>query len=226
MKNYLPNICPLCKKIQSCEYSSDRNRDYLLCNHCKLIYVPEELHLTSEEEKKQYDFHTNNPADQGYRNFLSRLFIPLSERLTPNSKGLDFGCGPGPTLSVMLEEVGFNMQIYDIFYARNESVFENLYHFISATEVFEHLMNPAEEIERLLSSLEPGGYLGVMTKLVAPSALEIAIPTNKEKFNNWHYKNDLTHICFFSQETFLWIAKKYQLTVEFIAADVVILQKM
>jgi hypothetical protein len=226
MKNYLSNICPLCKKVQSSTYSSDRKRDYLLCQHCKLIYVPAEFHLTSEEEKTQYDYHINDPTDQRYRKFLSRLFIPLSTRLKANSLGLDFGCGPGPTLSIMFEEAGFNMHIFDLFYAKNDCVFDNSYQFISATEVFEHLKNPAQEIKRLLSSIESGGYLGLMTKLVDPSLLKNSITSNKEKFNNWHYKNDLTHICFYSQETFLWIAKEYQLTVEFIASDVIILQKI
>jgi len=214
-------MCPLCKKKHSSKYSNDRNREYLRCNHCKLIYVPAEFHLTAGEEKTQYDFHTNNPADQRYRTFLSRLFLPLSNRLTPGSRGLDFGCGPGPTLSVMFEEAGFKMSVYDLFYAKDKSVFESFYDFISATEVFEHLHDPAYEINRLLSRIKLGGFLGVMTKLV-----ENPLITNSEQFNNWHYKNDLTHICFYSQETFLWIAKKYQLELEFLAPDVIIMQKL
>lgn len=218
---YLNNICPLCKKIQSSEYFSDKNRKYLQCNHCQLVYVPAEFHLTVTQEKAQYDFHTNNPADQRYRKFLSRLFNPLSAKLQPGSNGLDFGCGPGPTLSVMFEEAGFNMHIYDLYYAKNNSVFENDYHFISATEVFEHLKNPACEIDRLLSRIKSTGYLGVMTKL-----LESPVNKNQQRFENWHYKNDLTHICFYSQETFLWIAEKYLLNIEFLASDVVIMQKV
>jgi hypothetical protein len=221
MKNYLPNICPLCKKIQSANYSSDKNRDYLQCNHCLLIYVAEECYLTPSEEKAQYDFHINSPDDQRYRQFLSRLFIPLCARLPKQGSGLDFGCGPGPTLSVMFEEAGFHMSIYDLFYVNNTSVFESNYQFISATEVFEHLKDPGQEINRLLSRIIPGGYLAVMTKLV-----EQPKQKNNDRFKNWHYKNDLTHICFYSQETFLWIAEKYQLKVEFIASDVIIMQKL
>ena len=220
MNNYLINICPLCKKVQSSAYASDRNRDYLQCNHCQLVYVPANFYLSPIEEKRQYDFHTNNPGDQRYRKFLSRLFIPLLARLKPGNKGLDFGCGPGPTLSVMFEEEGFNMSIYDLYYADNNSVFENDYDFITATEVIEHLKNPAQEIELLLSRIKTAGYLGLMTKLIIQPVIKSQL-----QFKNWHYKNDLTHICFYSQETFLWIAEKYQLNVEFLAADVILLQK-
>jgi len=51
----------------------------------------------------------NSPDDPRYRAFLSRLFIPLNERIAPESCGLDFGSGPGPTLSVMFEEQGHTM---------------------------------------------------------------------------------------------------------------------
>ncbi|MFK5893254.1 MAG: class I SAM-dependent methyltransferase [Pseudomonadota bacterium] len=223
--SHLSNICPLCTKIQSSAYYCDHKRDYLHCDVCQLVYVPAEFHLTAAQEKKQYDFHTNNPADQNYRQFLSRLFIPLSNQLLAGSTGLDFGSGPGPTLSVMFEEVGFSMFIYDKFYAKNDSVFENNYDFITATEVIEHLKNPAQEIKRLLSKIKTGGYLGIMTKLIDNSLLEQSLIEKQERFKNWHYKNDLTHICFYSQETFFWIARQYQLSVEFIGADVIILKK-
>ena len=215
MNNYLSNICPLCKKIQSSDYYIDKNREYLHCDYCQLVYVSAEFHLSAPEERKQYDCHDNNPEDQHYRKFLSRLFNPMLKRLEKQSCGLDFGSGPGPTLSVMFEEIGFTVFIYDKFYACDESVFEKEYDFVTATEVIEHLANPAEELNRLLTRIKPGGYLGIMTKLV----------DTRERFKSWHYKNDLTHICFYSQETFLWIAQKYHLHVEFIGADVIILQK-
>ena len=41
-----------------------------------------------------------------YRKFLSRMFKPMMERIEPDSYGLDFGSGPGPTLNLMFEEEG------------------------------------------------------------------------------------------------------------------------
>ena len=216
MNNYLSYICPLCQKIQSTVYHIDNNRNYLHCDCCQLVYVDSTFHLTAAQEKKLYDNHNNNPDDPHYRKFLSRLFVPLSHKLNKQSCGLDFGSGPGPTLSVMFEELGFTVFIYDKFYACDKRVFENNYDFITATEVIEHLENPAIELKRLFTRIKPGGYLGIMTKLV----------DTKERFKSWHYKNDLTHICFYSHETFLWIARQYNLSVEFIGADVIILKKV
>ncbi len=215
LQNILANICPLCQKIQSCFYHRDNNRDYLQCQHCHLVYVPDNFHLSPEDEKKQYDFHTNNPEDIHYRKFLSRLFSPLLEHLKKPSQGLDFGSGPGPTLSIMFQEKGFNMAIYDKFYADDKHIFTQHYDFITATEVIEHLTQPAKELKRLISMINSKGYLGIMTKQVI----------DKEQFSHWHYKNDLTHICFYSKETFLWIAKTYSLESIFIGSDVIILQK-
>ena len=79
--------------------------------------------LSPKEEKSEYDLHENSSDDPGYRRFLARLFDPVSHQLAPNSYGLDFGSGPGPTLSVMFEEAGHSMEIYDPFFAPETIVF-------------------------------------------------------------------------------------------------------
>lgn len=207
--------CPLCKSKEISDYFSNKRRDFLQCLKCYLVFVPERFHLSAEEEKKRYDLHENNPEDGGYRKFLSRLAIPLNEKLKSNSHGLDFGSGPGPTLSNMLEEYGYTVRLYDCFYADDKGVLKKKYDFITATEVFEHLRNPIETIELLWQRLKPGGIFGIMTKLVI----------DKEAFSTWHYITDRTHICFFSVKTFKWLANKLEAKIEFIGNDVIILYK-
>jgi 2-polyprenyl-3-methyl-5-hydroxy-6-metoxy-1,4-benzoquinol methylase len=172
--------------------------------------------LSPAEEKAEYDLHRNSPDDVGYRRFLSRTVEPLAARLAPASNGLDFGCGPGPTLSVMLEEAGHQVALYDPFYANDQSVFKRQYDFITATEVVEHLRRPGEELARLWACLAPGGFLAVMTKRVI----------NRQAFARWHYKADRTHICFFSAQTFEWLAKQWQAGLVFEGKDVAILEKV
>lgn len=208
-------ICPLCLSKDSVFFYEDGKRPFYRCPTCSLVFVPPPHFLSPAAEKAEYDLHQNNPSDQGYRRFLGRLFLPMQERLAPNSFGLDFGSGPGPTLSVMFEEAGHRMAIYDLFYARETAVFTQTYDFITATEVVEHLHQPRMELERLWSLLKPGGTLGIMTKLVIGRAA----------FAKWHYKNDLTHVCFFSRETFTWLAMQWQAKLDFWHNDVVLLCK-
>lgn len=207
--------CPLCAAAHCTHYHRDARRDYLLCPRCALIFVPPAFHLEPEEERAVYDQHQNSPEDAGYRRFLSRLFTPLVGELEPGARGLDFGSGPGPTLSVMFEEAGHPMAIYDPYYAPDTAVLRGQYDFITATEVVEHLAAPGRELARLVALLRPGGWLGLMTKR----------PTGHAAFGDWHYILDPTHIGFYSEATLSWFASAHGLAVRFPAADVALLQK-
>lgn len=207
--------CPLCLGQDYSAYCRDKYREYLHCANCELVFVPPQFHLSRQEEKSIYDQHQNDPADTGYRKFLSRLFEPLAQRLAPQATGLDFGCGPGPTLSVMFTEAGFPVALYDKFYADQKHQLQQNYDFITASEVVEHLSQPRQELDRLFSLLNNNGYLGLMTKLV----------TDQQAFSTWHYKNDRSHISFFAKNSFIWLAKHWQAQLEFIGNDVILLQK-
>ncbi len=208
-------ICPLCVSDEAVFYFEDGKRPFHHCPICSLVFVLPDYFLSAKVEKSIYDLHENDPADLGYRRFLDRLFLPMQERLSPNSLGLDFGSGPGPTLSLMFEEAGHRMVIYDPFYAPQTAVFSQTYDFITASEVVEHLYKPKQELNRLWSLLRVGGTLGIMSKLVI----------GQPAFAKWHYKNDMTHVCFFSRETFIWLAAQWQANLTFLHKDVILLHK-
>ena len=207
--------CPLCACSGAEDFCRDRRRDYLRCGHCGLVFVPPRFYLSHAEEKAEYDLHRNLVDDPGYRGFLSRLANPLLARIPSAARGLDFGCGPGPALAAMLEEAGHQVSLYDVFYRPDTGVLEESYQFITATEVVEHLHQPAVVLEQLWAKLEPGGYLGIMTKLVRDA----------EAFARWHYKNDQTHVCFFSDLSWRWWAGQRSAQLECIGADVILLRK-
>ena len=208
--------CPLCAHAADA-FLRNRAREYFHCPQCDLIFVPPEFHLAPETEKLRYDHHQNNPADSRYRKFLSRLFQPLGKKLTPGARGLDFGCGPGPTLSVMLEEAGYECAIYDLHYANDSAVLEKQYDFVACSETMEHLYHPREEFERFLKLVKPGGWIGIMTQLHD----EAPVP-----FETWFYKDDDTHVCFYSKKTFQWLEKTYALHSEFYSGGVVLFQPL
>lgn len=207
--------CPLCAGNRVSGFHEDRLRQYLRCATCRLIFVPPAFHLSPADERAEYDLHQNSPDDQRYRRFLNRLFEPVSVLLTPGSSGLDFGSGPGPTLSVMFEEAGHEMSIYDPFFAPDPSAFTRQYDFVTASEVVEHFRSPAEDLHRLWSCVKPGGLLGIMTKLAL----------DQTSFAGWHYKSDRTHVSFFSRETLEWLAVLWNAEAEFIGTDVVLFSR-
>ncbi len=207
--------CPLCESVTTEFYMSATNRDYFQCKNCKLIFVPKTFLLEKNEEKKRYDFHENNIDDPRYIAFLSQLYQPLLDRIELGSEGLDFGSGPEPVLAQLFEREGYKMWIYDPFYANNPEVFKEKYNFITLSEVAEHLYNPAQEFNRLVSLLKQKGYLAIMTSLT-DTVLD---------FSDWHYQKDETHVCFYAVESMGYLAKKYHLSLEVLSDKVVIFQK-
>ena len=48
---------------------------------------------------------------------------------------------------------------------------------------------------------------------------------DKDAFSKWHYIQDPTHVCFWSETTFQWIADQWQATLSFPASDAVLIQR-
>ena len=208
--------CPLCESKDYSQIHKDSLREYLSCSGCEFVFVPKPYHLSETDEKLRYDTHNNNPMDVRYRQFLSQLTEPLLKKIPDDSYGLDFGSGPGPTLSLMLEEKGHHVELYDKFYASNDYVFNKLFDFITATEVIEHLRNPMLEFKRLASTLRVGGYIALMTHLL----------TEETDFRSWYYKNDPSHIGFFNQKSLNYLAEELGFEINVYSERVIFLKKL
>jgi SAM-dependent methyltransferase len=143
-----------------------------------------------------YRSHKNEVGDPRCRQFVFRVGDPLLARLAPESRGLDYGCGPGPALAAILREHGHDVSIYDPFFHSEAAALARLYDFVICCEVIEHFHRPAEEFDRLDTLLQPGGWLGLMT----------CFRTDDERFTNWHYRRDPTHVVFYREETLVHVA--------------------
>ncbi|MFQ3230130.1 class I SAM-dependent methyltransferase [Reinekea sp.] len=207
--------CPLCMS-GSHFYYQDKKRNFYQCAECKLVFAAPEQWLSAQSEKQEYDLHENNLADEGYNRFLSRIVEPVMTKVSVGHNLLDFGCGPAPALAQQFEAKGLNVALFDVFYHNTPANLLQRYHAITLTEVIEHLHEPLTVIEQLWQCLETNGVLAIMTQRVI----------SLERFAPWQYKNDPTHVCFFSDATFYWIANHLQAEcLEFVDKDIVLLTK-
>ena len=117
---------------------------------------------------------------------------------------MDFGCGPGPVLKVLLNRLGIDVDIYDPYFYPDKVFEGKQYDLITCTEVFEHLKNPLEIITLLESLLKENGILAVMT----------LFHTTSDNFCKWWYRRDPTHICFYSPKTFKWLENNFNLVID------------
>ena len=211
--------CPLCLSHKNCVKYHNNNefgeRSFLECLECHLIFVPKKYHISSELERSRYQTHNNSPMDKGYVDFLNQLIDPLITYLNEGDCGLDFGCGPGPAIDHILSSKGIFVDNYDPYFFNDKSLMRLQYDFVTSTEVLEHLSNPREDITKILDLVKPCGYIGIMT-LIYDSRLS---------FGDWWYKEDPTHIMFYQNRTFQWIASWFNLDIMLVTDRVIIFRK-
>ena len=187
--------CPLCR-FRPIELKQAGKYNYGLCPRCGGTFKSSEELPSPAEELARYKLHNNNVGDPGYRNFLRPLVDLVLSRRRPGERGLDFGAGPGPLISELLEEQGFAMALYDPFFHPDKSALTTNYDFIICCETAEHFHDPRASFNRLSGLLAPGGILFCRTSL-APAW---------EDFSKWYYKEDITHVFFYNEKTIAWIA--------------------
>lgn len=207
--------CVVCEGGPLAPFVSVQARDYLRCPDCAATVLAARHRLSPALENAHYLHHENDPDDPRYRAFLSKLADPLMARLEPGSKGLDYGCGPGPALAAILREAGYEVALYDPFFAADTGQLTEVYDFVTCTEAAEHFHAPAEEFARLRGLVRPGGWLALMT----------SFQTDDGRFVGWHYRKDPTHVVFYREQTFRYLAKAWGWTFEIPAKDIVLMRR-
>ena len=209
-----------CKVCGSSNLESlDIENKYYQCNQCELIFIDQAEIVDPDEEKERYEGHDNNHQNQGYvemfEDFIDKLIEPHLD-LGEIKNVLEFGCGPGPVLAELLEDRNLNVDLYDPYFYPEKVFVDQKYDLITSTEVFEHFSDPVKEIKLLISHLEKGAYLAVMT----------SFHPGPEDFEDWWYKWDPTHIVFYNQKTFNKIASDFDLEIVYTDQEKYILFKV
>lgn len=207
--------CRVCAQGDLFPFQSVGGRDYWRCPLCEATLLDAAQLPDDTAERAEYARHENATGDAGYRRHLARLLDPLLPKLAPASRGLDYGCGPGPALAAMLREAGHDVALYDPFFHPDDAALQRDYDFVVCTEVVEHFHRPAAEFARLHALLRPGGWLGILT----------CFQTDDARFAGWHYRRDPTHVAFYREATFHCLAARHGWHCEIPAKDVALMQR-
>jgi len=196
--------CSICHG--SCrEIEDKKSRTYHICQDCGFTFLDPSCRLTEREERKRYDRHNNTPDARGYvqwlTTFIEQAVLPYAKE---GSRVLDFGSGPVPVLARLMEERGYKVSFHDKFFAPQSP--EGPFDLITSTEVFEHLADPLGTLIKLSAMLKRGGRLSLKTSLR---------PLSDEDFLCWWYREDSTHIGFFTPQALKALASMGGLNLEF-----------
>ncbi len=192
--------CVICGGVTRC---LAMNKTYDYCPGCEFIRL-QNCHLLSEnQEYNRYLQHDNTEENAGYVKMFRQFLSQLQPLLPAPGNALDFGCGPGPVLAHMLKKRGWDVSLYDPYFAPEEEFWRHKYSLITATEVVEHIHQPLPVWQRLAGLLQPGGVLAIMT----------SFHPGPDEFCDWWYRRDPTHVAFYNQKTFDWLGEHLGLTV-------------
>lgn len=191
--------CTLCGSSTR-EFQIWRENQYYRCKGCKSILLDPKAYASKEEEKERYEEHNNDVEDKRYQSFVSPIVKEVLKDYNKNHKGLDFGAGTGPVITKLLRDKGYNMKIYDPFFAKYPKALEEKYDYIVCCEVVEHFHQPREEFKLLKSILKPGGSLYIMTNIY----------NNNIDFQSWNYKDDITHVFLYDKKALEWIKDEFK----------------
>ncbi|MCB0378308.1 MAG: methyltransferase domain-containing protein [Bdellovibrionales bacterium] len=193
--------CPLCNSPEVGAFLTDEKRQwrYWHCHQCDLVFRDPQSHLNKLQEKARYQEHNNSIENEGYVHFLTPVVEALLPYLKDGDVGLDYGSGPGPILDILFERKGYKVTNYDPYFAPHPQNLSRQYDFITCTEVAEHFYTPGLDFSKIFELLKTNGCLLVMTQM------------RPNDFESWYYRNDDTHVCFYSRQSMAWVAKRWDM---------------
>lgn len=190
--------CRLCNQ-QTNFFKRSRGRDYYRCTHCDAIQMDEKNLLSLDQEKNRYQLHNNDVHDVNYQKFVSPITSYVLDNFNKNNIGLDFGAGPGPVISKVLTDHKYNIKQYDPYFHPHEHLLNEKYDYVIACEVIEHFNKPKSAFSLLNQVLKNEGSWIFMTELYHDDI----------DFSQWYYKNDETHVFFYTKKTLQYIKGLY-----------------
>ncbi len=214
--NQSEEICPLCSSHSVHFFTDNSGKIYRHCKKCSGVFLASRFFISQEEELARYKTHNNIVSDVFYQDFVQDLTDLIKSNETKNSLGLDFGCGPGPVIQYLLIREGYHLLTFDPYFQPDKKVLKNRYQYIVSCEVIEHFNSPYSSFLRLKKLLRPGGRLYLKTDIL----YEVTV----QKFKTWGYRQDPTHVFFYTPSTFEYIKQAFNYSSVKVRGRTVVLQ--
>ena len=188
--------CKLCESEDVAVFFNDRARMYIHCATCGLIFVPDEDHVSVDEERERYTLHDNTMHNHGYVTYLNDVVCVLQQIKAAPVSVLDFGCGQNAILTNIICEHGYLCDPYDPLFGKELPSLSSIYDVVILCEVIEHFRGLKSEIHLIDRLLKHSGNIIIRTQLYK----------NLQTFKSWWYRQDCTHINFFSFKTIEYLS--------------------
>jgi 2-polyprenyl-3-methyl-5-hydroxy-6-metoxy-1,4-benzoquinol methylase len=210
----LKNTCKICNtevdKFVSKKILNKYQVDFFRCSNCKFIQPEKEYWL----EEAYSSAIASLDIGLVYRNLVWRPIVKKIIKKEFNSKKsfLDYGGGYGLFVRLMRDE-GLDFYRQDIYCENKFAQFFDIedvksvekFELLTAFEVFEHLVNPIEELEKMFR------YSDSILFSTELQPDEFKLRTLKRTLEDWHYFTPETgqHIALYSLESLHVVAKKF-----------------
>ena len=202
-------ICKICNsnahQIFTSKILKKHDAKYFKCDNCAYLFSEEPFWL-DEAYSRSINLSDTGLLDRNIY-FSKVLSVIIFFCFNKNGTFLDYAGGYG-VFTRLMRDIGFDFYWHDP-YTQNlfangfekEVKPESEFELITAFEVFEHLVNPKEELEKMLSYSK--------TIIFSTELMPKDIPDPKEW---WYYGfNHGQHISFYSEKTLRTLAKQFKL---------------
>lgn len=194
MKNM---VCPVCGAERLAELETKRAL-FFRCGVCAFVFRDPSDRPDDRQAVARYSLHRNSAEDPGYVSYLTKI---IDRGLSAAGPGvvrvLDWGSGPVAVCSELLRARGLAVDSWDPHFMAERLPPESAYDVAFCVETAEHFFHPLADFSELAARVRPGGLLVLHTHIV---------PDDDAAFRSWWYKEDPTHVSFYSIGTLARLA--------------------
>lgn len=202
------NICShISNKLFSKKILGKYDVNYYQCTNCNFIQTDEPFWLSEAYSSAITLSDIGLFSRNIYFTEISTAMLRICG-FDPTKKYLDYGAGYGVYVRMMRDN-GFNFywsdeyceNLYTKKFSADLSIPKKEYELVTAFEVFEHLVNPIKEIEKLLQYTDSILFSTLLTNSANTS------------IDNWWYlaPEHGQHVALYNKKTLHYIADKYKL---------------